>query len=195
MLATRPDVDPNLHVEDGRKVQEGTDQMKPGFGLRVVTAAVLIPPGGRRESGAGTELADRHRFRGRGHRGHARIFFDRRAPRIPIVQTPGRTWRPRPSSRNSGTPRASASVARLGDLLDRSPRVTVEAVLFGFVLGVAVIALGSQRSITEVFSSISVSATRCYSSHSRSAPWCAFMAWIALDRGLLLFHRGHGLGR
>lgn len=51
-----------------------------------------------------------------------------------------------------------ASVTRLGDLLDRSPRVTIEAVLFGFVLGVAVIALGSQRSISEVLASISVSA-------------------------------------
>jgi phosphatidate cytidylyltransferase len=51
-----------------------------------------------------------------------------------------------------------ASVARLGDLLDRSPRVTIEAVLFGFVLGVAVIALGSHRSLTAVLASVSVSA-------------------------------------
>jgi phosphatidate cytidylyltransferase len=51
-----------------------------------------------------------------------------------------------------------ASITRLGDLLDRSPRVTMEAVLFAFVLGVAVISLGSNRSMTEVLSSISVSA-------------------------------------
>jgi phosphatidate cytidylyltransferase len=51
-----------------------------------------------------------------------------------------------------------ASVIRLGDLLDRSPRVTMEAILFGFVLGVAIIALGSHRPLAEVFASISVSA-------------------------------------
>lgn len=51
-----------------------------------------------------------------------------------------------------------ASVAHLGDLLDRSPRITMEAVLFGFVLGIAVIVLGTQRSLTEVLASISVSA-------------------------------------
>lgn len=51
-----------------------------------------------------------------------------------------------------------ASITRLGDLLDRSPRVTMEAVLFGFVLGVAIIALGTQRSLTEALASISVSA-------------------------------------
>jgi phosphatidate cytidylyltransferase len=51
-----------------------------------------------------------------------------------------------------------ASVTRLGDLLDRSPRLTMESVLFAFALGAAVIALGSQRSLTEVLASISVSA-------------------------------------
>jgi phosphatidate cytidylyltransferase len=51
-----------------------------------------------------------------------------------------------------------ASVERLGDLLDRSPRITIESVLFGFVIGTAVIALGTERPISEVFSSISVSA-------------------------------------
>lgn len=51
-----------------------------------------------------------------------------------------------------------ASINRLGDLLDRSPRITLELILFGFVLGVAAIALGSRRSIGEVFPSISVSA-------------------------------------
>ena len=51
-----------------------------------------------------------------------------------------------------------ASVSRLGDLLDRSPRPTLEAVLFAFVLGAAVIALASRRPLAEVFSSISVSA-------------------------------------
>ena len=34
----------------------------------------------------------------------------------------------------------------------------MEAVLFGFVLGVAIIALGTQRSLTEALASISVSA-------------------------------------
>jgi phosphatidate cytidylyltransferase len=50
-----------------------------------------------------------------------------------------------------------ASIIRLGDLLDRSPKVTLEFVLFGFVLGVAVIALGTQASISDVLPSISVS--------------------------------------
>jgi phosphatidate cytidylyltransferase len=50
-----------------------------------------------------------------------------------------------------------ASISRLGDLLDRSPRITVEFILFGFVLGIAVIALGSRRDITEILASISVS--------------------------------------
>ena len=51
-----------------------------------------------------------------------------------------------------------ASINRLGDLLDRSPRITLELVLFGFVLGVAAISLGSTRTLTEVLASISVSA-------------------------------------
>jgi phosphatidate cytidylyltransferase len=51
-----------------------------------------------------------------------------------------------------------ASINHLGDLLDRSPRISLELVLFGFVLGVAVISLGSQRSLAEVVPSISVSA-------------------------------------
>jgi phosphatidate cytidylyltransferase len=51
-----------------------------------------------------------------------------------------------------------ASINRLGDLLDRSPRITLELILLGFVLGVAVIALGSRRALDEVLPSISVSA-------------------------------------
>ena len=51
-----------------------------------------------------------------------------------------------------------ASVSRLGDLLDRSPRITLELILFGFVLGVAAISLGSKRALAEVMASISVSA-------------------------------------
>jgi phosphatidate cytidylyltransferase len=51
-----------------------------------------------------------------------------------------------------------ASIIRLGDLLDRSPKVTLDLVLFVFVLGVAVIALGSRRPIAEVLPSILVSA-------------------------------------
>jgi phosphatidate cytidylyltransferase len=50
------------------------------------------------------------------------------------------------------------SVNGLGDLLDRSPKITLEFILFGFVLGVALIALGSRRSLPEVLPSISVSA-------------------------------------
>ena len=51
-----------------------------------------------------------------------------------------------------------ASINRLGDLLDRSPRITLELILFGFVLGIAVIALGIRRPLTELLPSISVSA-------------------------------------
>jgi phosphatidate cytidylyltransferase len=50
-----------------------------------------------------------------------------------------------------------ASISRLGDLLDRSPKLTLEFVLFAFVLGVAVIALGTRASISDVLPSISVS--------------------------------------
>ena len=53
-----------------------------------------------------------------------------------------------------------ANNSRLGDLLDqaRSPRVSLELVLFAFVLGAAGIALWSRRALAEVFSSVSVSA-------------------------------------
>lgn len=51
-----------------------------------------------------------------------------------------------------------ASINRLGDLLDRSPRITLELILFGFVLGIAAISLGGKRTLTEVLASISVSA-------------------------------------
>ena len=51
-----------------------------------------------------------------------------------------------------------ASILRLSDLLDRSPKVTLEFVLFGFAFGVALIVLGTRRSLTEVLPSISVSA-------------------------------------
>jgi len=51
-----------------------------------------------------------------------------------------------------------ASVNYLGDLLDRSPRITLEFILFSFVMGVAVIALGSRRALAEVLASISLSA-------------------------------------
>src|SRR5665213_3079038 len=51
-----------------------------------------------------------------------------------------------------------ASIDRLGDMLDRSPRVNLELVLFGFVMGIAVIALGTRRPLSEVLLSISVSA-------------------------------------
>jgi phosphatidate cytidylyltransferase len=50
-----------------------------------------------------------------------------------------------------------ASVIRLSDLLDRSPRITLETVLFGILLGFAVVALGSQN-LAQVLPSISVSA-------------------------------------
>jgi phosphatidate cytidylyltransferase len=54
----------------------------------------------------------------------------------------------------------SASIQRLGDLLYRAgtPRVSLEMVLVLFVMGAAIIALGSRRALAEVFSSVSVSA-------------------------------------
>ncbi len=54
----------------------------------------------------------------------------------------------------------AANFTRLGDLIDvaRSPQVSVEWVLFLFVMGTAIIALGSRRALSEVFSSISISA-------------------------------------
>jgi phosphatidate cytidylyltransferase len=53
-----------------------------------------------------------------------------------------------------------ASIARLGDLLynARSPQVTLEVILFGFLLGIAAIVLASRRPVSEVFSSVSISA-------------------------------------
>jgi phosphatidate cytidylyltransferase len=54
----------------------------------------------------------------------------------------------------------AASFSRLGDLLYRgaASRVSLEIVLVLFVLGAAIIALGSRRAPAEVFSSVSVSA-------------------------------------
>jgi phosphatidate cytidylyltransferase len=53
-----------------------------------------------------------------------------------------------------------ATFSRLGNVLDRSdaPQVSLEIVLVLFVLGAAIIALGSRRAPAEVFSSVSVSA-------------------------------------
>lgn len=51
-----------------------------------------------------------------------------------------------------------ASISRLGELLNRSPRIGLEIILFGFVLGVAGISLATRRSLSEVLPSISVSA-------------------------------------
>jgi phosphatidate cytidylyltransferase len=51
-----------------------------------------------------------------------------------------------------------ASVNRLGELLDRSAKLNLEMVLFGYVLGVAVIALGSRRPLAEALPSVSISA-------------------------------------
>jgi phosphatidate cytidylyltransferase len=53
-----------------------------------------------------------------------------------------------------------ASDSGMGGLLNqvRSPQVSLALVLFAFVLGAAVIALGSRRPLAEVFSSVSVSA-------------------------------------
>lgn len=50
-----------------------------------------------------------------------------------------------------------ASIATLGQLLDRSPRINLEFVLFGALLGYAIIALGN-RSLAEVLPALSVSA-------------------------------------
>jgi len=54
----------------------------------------------------------------------------------------------------------AASNMRLGDLLyqARTPKVTVELVLFGFVVGVAAIAIASRKPMAEVLPSIAVSA-------------------------------------
>ena len=51
-----------------------------------------------------------------------------------------------------------ASIINLGDIFVRAPRINLEAVLFGYVLGVAAIALGSRRPMSEVLPAISVSA-------------------------------------
>src|ERR1700752_125331 len=52
-----------------------------------------------------------------------------------------------------------ASINRLGDLLDRSPRITLDWVMFGFFLRVAVIALGSRAALADVLPSILVTAS------------------------------------
>jgi phosphatidate cytidylyltransferase len=54
----------------------------------------------------------------------------------------------------------AANIATLGDLLHLpgTPQVSLEMVLVLFVLGAAIIALGSRRALGEVFSSVSVSA-------------------------------------
>src|ERR1700737_383360 len=54
----------------------------------------------------------------------------------------------------------AASIARLGDLLYRAgaPQVSLEMVLVFFVMGAAIIALGTRRDLAEVFASVSVSA-------------------------------------
>jgi phosphatidate cytidylyltransferase len=54
----------------------------------------------------------------------------------------------------------AASIEHLGDLFyrARAPRVSLELVLVFFVLGVAVIALGTRRAPAGIFSSVSVSA-------------------------------------
>ena len=49
-------------------------------------------------------------------------------------------------------------IASLNGILDSSPRVTLELVLFGFVLGAAAITLGTRRPVAEALASISVSA-------------------------------------
>jgi CDP-diglyceride synthetase len=51
-----------------------------------------------------------------------------------------------------------ASVSNLGEILVRAPRINLEMVLFGFVLGVVAISLGSRRPMNEVLPAISVSA-------------------------------------
>jgi phosphatidate cytidylyltransferase len=54
----------------------------------------------------------------------------------------------------------AASITRLGDLLyeARSPRITLDLVLFIFLLGSAIIAVASRRALSEVFHSVSISA-------------------------------------
>jgi len=50
-----------------------------------------------------------------------------------------------------------ASIDNLGDILVRVPRINLEMVLFGYVLGVAAIALGNRRPMSEVLPAISIS--------------------------------------
>lgn len=54
----------------------------------------------------------------------------------------------------------AASINRLGDILydSRGPKFTLELVLSAFILGIAIIALGSTRPFAEILPSISVSA-------------------------------------
>ena len=54
----------------------------------------------------------------------------------------------------------AASIERLGDLLYQagSPRVSLELILVLFILGAAIIAIGSRRPLAEVYSSVAVSA-------------------------------------
>jgi phosphatidate cytidylyltransferase len=51
-----------------------------------------------------------------------------------------------------------ASVSNIGEIMVRVPRTNLEIVIFGFVLGVAAIALGTRRPMGEVLPAISVSA-------------------------------------
>jgi phosphatidate cytidylyltransferase len=54
----------------------------------------------------------------------------------------------------------SASIIRLGDILynSRGPKFTLELVLSGFILGMAIITIGSARPFAEILPSISISA-------------------------------------
>ncbi|HET6143277.1 MAG TPA: phosphatidate cytidylyltransferase [Candidatus Acidoferrales bacterium] len=51
-----------------------------------------------------------------------------------------------------------ASVTNIGEILVRVPRTNLEIILFGYVLGIAAIVLGTRRPISEVLPAISVSA-------------------------------------
>jgi phosphatidate cytidylyltransferase len=140
----------------GADPEDGEDQMSSGTGLRVLTAAILIPiVAGAIWWGPPWLVAVLCTFCAlaalleffsiAAHQGVQayRLWSCLAAAGIVADQ-----WY---ASRQ-------ASISRIGDLLDRSPRISLEMVLFGFVLGVAGISIASRRALSEVLPSISVSA-------------------------------------
>jgi phosphatidate cytidylyltransferase len=130
--------------------------MNSGTGLRVLTAAILIPlvvaaiwwgpPGLIAIVSAIVAIAALLEFYSiAAHQGVRAYRFWSCLTAAGII---GQQWN---ASR-------MANISRLSDLLDRSPKITLEFLLFVYVLGIAVIVLGSRRPLAEVLPSISVSA-------------------------------------